>query len=110
MRKQYLFFLIVLAVSFLLFSCLEKGGTIEVTNQAEGILGGGNLIVIVKGYDFSSALSNIQKTGEQLAKGATKSFHKDEDGVYTVVALFPSPMFTQVVTLLAGNKVGVIIK
>jgi len=111
MKNFIKLFVLILAAALLFMSCIEKGGTIDVTNQAELLEGGGNLVIIVKGYDFTTAVSDLANgKGTLIAKGAKKSFNKDEDGVYTVVAAYPSPVFTQVVTLLAGNTVSVVIK
>jgi len=112
MRKQYLLLVIVMALACLLTSCdlFPKGGTIEVTNEAEGVLGSGNLVIIVKGLEFAQALDDLKNgDGTQIAKGATEEFHYDDIGVYTVVALFPTG-FTKTVTLTLGSTEKVTIK
>ncbi|GBU26961.1 hypothetical protein R84B8_00477 [Treponema sp. R8-4-B8] len=111
MRKQYLF-LIVLVAALLLGSCdlFKKGGSIEVTNQAGDPITNQNLVIIVKGAEFLQAIEDIKNNkGTQMYKGNKKTFTYDEDGVYTVVALFPD-LFHETVTLLGGGIQRVTIK
>jgi len=105
-------FVVVLVAAFLSISCSEKGGTIEITNQyndSSGILNA-NAFIIVKGIDIIDAAKDLASgKGTPISKGETKTVSFNEDGVYTVVALFPAG-FTSPATLLGGNTVRVTIK
>jgi hypothetical protein len=100
MKKQYLLFLILLAVVSLFISC-EKGGTIEVINNAggPGTYNGEtfldkNIVTVVKIDQLDQAARDILVVGGSgkgtvMAKGQKKSFHCDEDAMYVVVAFYP---------------------
>jgi len=114
MKNPIKLIVVILAVAavFLLASCDEKGGTIEVTNSYNDPTGmvSGNVITIVKGADIGTALSDVANgKGTQMKKGETKSFTFDEDGTYTVVALLPLGFMSPVI-LLGGNTAKVTIK
>jgi len=111
MKNFIKLFVVVLVAAFMCISCLEKGGTIEVYNSVNGDpLTNSNLFVIVKGVDVAGAFSDLASgRGTTIAKGATKSISFDEDGLYTVVAFYPTG-FTYPATLLGGNTVKVTIK
>jgi hypothetical protein len=115
MKNFIKLFVIVLALAFVFISC-EKGGTIEVLNQAGDPVTHKNLIIIVKGADFAGALNDLEKgKGTEMAIGQSKTFSFSEDGLYTVVASFPitkTPpfVFTKTATLLLGSSERVTIK
>jgi len=115
MKKQYLLFLIVLAVVSLFISC-EKGGTIEVTNQEGGVgvyngqaFVDKNIVTVVRLDKLGDAVTNITNgNGTLMTKGQKKSFPFDADGVYVVVAMYPTTtvapfIFNESVTLLGGG-------
>jgi len=112
MKNFIKLFVVVLVAAFLCISCLEKGGTIEVTNSASGDpLTNSNYVIIVKGIDVVDAFKDLADgKGTVLKKGQVKPFHFDEDGIYTVVALYPTGYLSAPATLLAGNTVKVEIK
>jgi len=99
---------VVLVVACFLVSCeIEKGGTIEVTNG----LNTPTYVIIVKGIDYADALKDLAKgEGTLIDTGAMKSFHKDNDGVYTVVAIPPVLTFIKTVTLTLGKTEKVTVK
>ncbi|WP_461255236.1 hypothetical protein [Treponema sp. R80B11-R83G3] len=103
MKNFIKLFVVIVAMTFLFISC-EKGGSIEVTNNADGPLGASNYVIIVKGVDIAKATTDLLAgKGTPMTKGQTKTFDFDEDGLYTVVALFPSPLFSAPVTVIFGQ-------
>jgi len=99
---------VVLVAALFLVSCeIQKGGTIEVTNGLKTQ----TYFVIVKGLDYEDAIKDITAgRGTLLEPGAKKSFTKDEDGVYSVVAIPPLPCFSGQATLALGNTEKITIK
>ena len=110
MKNFIKLFVVVLALAFVFISC-EKGGTIDVTNQMSGDpLTHSNLVIIVKGEKITDAVNDLASgKGTPMTQGQTKTFSYSEDGIYTVVALFPSGFFKPV-TLLMGSNEKVTIK
>jgi len=113
MRKQYLLFLLVLAVSFLLFSCETKGGSITVHNSK----GSQYWTVVVKGdknvlTSFENSLKEGEGKGAWIQPNQSHTFNVDEDGAYIVGAIaVPNPVFTQLVPWVAlGSSHNVEIK
>jgi hypothetical protein len=99
---------VVLVASFFLVSCnIEKGGTIEVTNGQSII----TYVIIVKGIDYADAIKELTSGGgTPIEPGAMKPFNKDNDGLYTVVAIPPLPFFSKQVTLALGKTETVTVK
>jgi len=122
MKNFIKLFVVVLAVAFVFISC-EKGGTIEVLNQAGGIgvyngtaFTDKNIVKVVKFEKLAEAAVDVAADkGTLMTKGETKKFNLDEDGMYVVVAKYPisvavPPVFNKSVTLLLGNTEKVTIK
>jgi len=99
---------VVLAAAMILVSCeIEKGGTIEVTNGLDIT----TYVVIVKGVDYADAAKELAEGGGTAIKpGEKKAFTKDEDGLYTVVAIPPIKVFSAQVTLGLGKVEKIKIK
>ena len=104
MKNFIKLFAVVLVAAFFCVSCLEKGGTIMVTNNYNG----DNFVLVIKGELTSLPDIDLQRNGTLIGKNQTKSFNFDDDGAYTVAYFFPSPGFKMPpVILLAGNTVKV---
>jgi hypothetical protein len=105
MKNVLKIFAVVLVAAFLMVSCEEKGGTIEVKNSWSYDAS----VSVVKGSSPS-----MPKVGEGtlIKAGQTHEFEQDEDGVYLVCAISiePKTFVSSPVTLLAGNSVTVTIK
>jgi hypothetical protein len=97
MKNILKIFAVVLVAAFLMVSCQEKGGTIEVENKMSG-----EIWVIIKKGSTNPSMS--QGEGDLIKPNATKSWDFDEDGVYAVgaISLMGKPQY-KVATLLAGN-------
>jgi hypothetical protein len=108
MKNLLKFFVVVLVAALFLVSCeIEKGGTIEVTNG----LNIPTYVIIVKGIDYAEAIKDLAKgEGTLIDSGAMNPFHKDNDGVYTVVATTSLLPFTKTVTLTLGKTERVTVK
>ena len=112
MKKQYLLFLIVLAASFLLFSCDIKGGTVNVYNSTSFpswtvcLKGDANVL-----NSFASSFKEGEGKGVWIQPGQSYTFNIDENGIYFVAAMPPVPCFTELVGLVSlGSKHDVKIK
>jgi len=120
MKNFLKLFGIVLAVAtvLLLSSCediVKKGGSVHITNEHDGVtLGVGleriNYFIVVKDLDVANAWKDLANgKGTVIKKGETQTITKDEDGFYTVIAMYPS-LFSRTVYLGLGNSENVTIK
>lgn len=98
---------VVMVVVLILASCSEKGGTIEIYND----LNVEAFYTVVKGEKFWDALKDLDKNGTLIKPGETKEWTADEDGIYTVVAIYSEGItdivpknFNKMVTLLGGSS------
>jgi len=108
MKNLLKFLGVVLVAACFLVSCkIEKGGTIEVTNGLTIT----TYVVIVKGVDYAEAVKELANGGgTAIDAGAKKSFNKDDDGLYTVVAVPPVLTFSKQVYLSLGKTETVTVK
>jgi hypothetical protein len=108
MKNLLKFLGVVLVAALFLISCnIEKGGTIEVTNGLDIQ----TRVVIVKGIDYADALKELTSGGgTAIEPGKMKSFDKDEDGIYTVVATMSLLPFSKQVTLALGKTETVTVR
>jgi hypothetical protein len=95
---------LVAAAVFLMVSCQEKGGTIEVENKMATDI----WVVITKG---ESKPDLSPEKGDIVHPNETRSWDFDEDGIYTVgaISLTSLPKW-KIATLLAGNTEKVTFK
>jgi len=75
--------IIGLIVAALVFAACGKGGSIEVTNQGDDYA----IVSIMKGFDGT----NVVGAEQRVEAGNTVTFSVDEDGNYTVSAVYVSP-------------------
>jgi hypothetical protein len=115
MKNFIKLFVIVLALALVFISC-EKGGTIEVYNSTSYTA----LVQVVKGdLDILDKVKDSlsKGSGTEIASGKTRSFTKDEDGIYLIVAAWNESSgginlqySYDTAVLLAGNTTKVTIK
>ena len=115
MKNPIKLLLLGMVVAFMLVSCndsfLKKGGTIKLTNDVSGLSSDDlNYYIVVKGVDVVQAWADLAgNKGELIKKGETKTITKDEDGFYTVIAVFPNG-FLKTVYLALGSVENITIK
>jgi len=108
MKKSVKLFVVILTAAILLGSCdlIKTGGTIIVENKLDY----SNYVIIVKGEKFDDAVKDLlDNKGTLINKDGKKSFSFDEDGVYTVTALYPAAGPLAPVTLAGGITLTVTI-